>query len=539
VADSKLKQVDPFTGEEVVATVKGASYVTATIPAKGDVSTPCQDYIDHQDRLDLISTLLGGTEAMLQAGKKYLPKEIKESDENYTQRLNRTVLFNGFGRTVSYLTGQIFSKPVILKEDVPKIIQGTDTEDGLIEDIDLQGNNLDVFLSRVFMRGISDGVTTILVDYPVVGDTPITLAEAKAQGLRPYWIHIPTAAIIGWKTARIKGKRVFTQIRIKETVEVDDPENQYGTKKVNRIYVLYPGRYELWEEDTDPNAPKENQWKLKEGNPTSIKDVIPLAIFMPGEKISELTARPPLEDLAYLNLAHWQSTSDQTNILHFTRLPILFGKKISDSNKLDQIELGPNRMIHSDSAESSLEYVEHTGASIGAGHAHLVDLETKMALFGLQLLMPQTGGITATERALSSGESDSTLRGWALEFKDCVEQAFGYTAMYLKEKTGGSVDVNTDFRWMQTMDAEVLLRAAQYRILPKQLVFEELRRRGIINNEWDWLEVSKMFDTEALLGPPLGISGGFSSVDTKPPKSPTGVGSPFGIKRGSGRKGGG
>jgi hypothetical protein len=538
---------DPFTGNVVEGITKSGQVDTGTgvSAVKSDISTPSTAYYNQQDRLDLINTLLGGTKAMLDAGTKYLPQEPKEGNENYNVRLQRTVLFNGFGRTVSYLTGQIFSKPVTLKDDVPKEIRGTKTESGYQEDIDLRGNNIDTFLSRVFATGISDGVTCILVDHPPTPVTKPTVAEAKAAGLRPYWVHVPTSSIIGWKSKRINGKEVFTQVRIKEVVEKDDPENQYLTKEVNRIRLLEPGRYEVWEEQDDVKKDNTARWEIVESGEMSIKEFIPLAVFMPGERFTALTAKPPLEDLAYLNLAHWQSTSDQNNILHFTRLPILFGKKITDANKLSQIELGPNRMIHSDSVESDLKYVEHQGASIEAGHANLVDLETKMALFGLQLLMPNTGNVTATERALSSGESDSTLRGWALEFNDFVEQTLLYTAMYLGSKFGGTSEVNTDFRWMQTMDAEVLLRAAQFRILPKQLVFEELRRRGILNSDWDWVEIVDMFDKENMVGSPMNINlpglsvGKSTSVSTTPAKSPSGVGSPFGIPRGSGRKGGG
>ena len=543
---AKRRLVDPYTGQ----TVEGVSKGESTGAIKGDISSPCANYVNHQSRLDLINCLLGGTDAMLKAGQKYLPRETKEGEENYQNRLNRTILFNGFGRTISYLTGQVFIKPVTLKEDVPIAIRGGVKEEGYSEDIDLKGNNIDVFLSKVFAKGISDGVTCILVDYPQVGkDVVLTVAEAKSQGIRPYWIHIPVSSIIGWKTERRRGKEIFTQVRIKEIVEIEDPENTYNVKEVSRIRLLEPGRYEVWEEQENApgsNTPQsdEDRWKLVESGPTSIKEMIPLAVFMPGEKISALTSRPPLEDLAYLNLCHWQSTSDQTNILHFTRLPILFGRKLSDPDKLGQIELGPNRMIHSEHPESELRYVEHTGASIGAGHANLVDLETKMGLFGLQLLMPKTGNITATDRALSSGESDSTLRSWALEFKDFVEQTLLFTAMYIGEKSGGSIDVNTDFRWMQTMDAEVLLRAAQFRILPKRLVFEELRRRGIVSGDWDWIELIEMFDSENFLGTPMNIGlpgvdvSKYSSTNVQPAKSKAGVGSPFGIKRGSGRKGG-
>jgi len=526
--------LDSITGEKIQIDVKGDSSAST----KGDISKPCNNYVQQQARLDLIRTLLGGTEAMLAAGTTYLPKEPKESTENYNNRLSKTILFNGFGRTVSYLTGQIFSKPITWKEDIPEVIRGTKNKDGYIEDMDLRGNNADVFLADVFARGISDGVTTCLAEYPPT-DGPMTKAEADKRGLRPYWVHIPTESIIGWKTERRNGKEVFTQLRIKEVFEKDDPENSYNTVEVNRIRLLEPGKYEVWEEPDKTKQKNNSDWVKIDSGTNSIKDLIPLAVFMPGERLSALTAKPPLEDLAYLNLSHWQSTSDQTNILHFTRLPILFGKKLSDPNKLGEIELGPNRMIHSDHPDSELKYVEHQGAAINAGHSQLIDLETKMALFGLQLLMPNTGNVTATERALSSGESDSTLRSWALEFKDFVEQLLVFTSKYIGENSGGSVDVNTDFRWMQTMDAEVLLRAAQFKILPKELVFEELRRRGILNADWEWAEVMAMFDKEDFLGGAMSIGSPdlskYTSVATDTSKSPAGVGTPFSIKRGPGK----
>jgi len=35
-----------------------------------------------------------------------------------------------------------------------------------------------------------------------------------------------------------------------------------------------------------------------------------------------MQAKPPLLDLAWLNVEHWQSASDQSNILHVARVPI-------------------------------------------------------------------------------------------------------------------------------------------------------------------------------------------------------------------------
>jgi hypothetical protein len=308
---------------------------------------------------------------------------------------------------------------------------------------------------------------------------------------------------------------------------------------------LYPGRWELFEERTNQST-NQQEWFRVDGGTTTLK-IIPLAVFMPGKKVAELTADPPLEDLAFMNLAHWQSTSDQMNILHFTRLPILFGKKIAAADKLDQIEIGPNRMIHSDSIEGDMKYVEHSGKSIAEGHMHLVDLETKMSLYGLQLLMPRTGSVTATDRALSSGESDSTLKSWALLFNDFLEQCLFLTALYLKKDSGGSSEVNSNFRWMQTLDAEILLKGAQFGVLPNRLAFEELQRRGIVADIYDYNDVKLMFEEENKDKEYTTNSLGEVISETSNPRqkqtgeiltrSQTGITTPFGFKRGRGTKG--
>jgi hypothetical protein len=458
-----------------------------SIPSKSpndDISQPVDAYIVHQDRLDLVDTLMGGTKAMRDARTKYLPQEPEESDKAYENRLQRTVLLNAFRRTVTYLSGQVFSKPLILQDDNPEEVKE------LTENIDLQNNNLEVFAKRVFEAGLIDGISCILVDYPIV-PTDLTKEEEKSANIRPYWVHVPATSIIGWRTKTVGGEIKLTQIRILEEVEKD--EGKYGIKTVKRIRLLEPGKYELYEDDS---GGREISWKLIEKGEVSFKDEIPLAVFRVGEKISYMTAVPPLEDLAYLNLAHWQSNSDQTNILHFARVPLLFGKLLSDD--ISKLEIGPNRMIHASREDADLKYVEHTGQAIGAGREDLDNLEQRMALYGLQLLIPKTGRITATEKALSSSENDCTLKTWALIFKDCLEQALVYTAEWMKIDSPGSITVNTEYRLLQTADADVLIKAKVAGILPRRVVLQEFLRRGIIAEDSDVDEIFDMLENESV-----------------------------------------
>lgn len=451
----------------------------ATLP-EDNVGYPCDEYIVHQKRLELPNALMGGTESMKAKGETFLPKEPEESQQAYEVRLARTYLLNAFRRTVLYLSGQIFSKPVVLQDDNPEEIKE------LSENIDLENNNLAVFSKKVFEAGLVDGITFVLVDYPP-SPTDLTKEQEKAIGIRPYWVHIPSSNLIGWRTEKKNGETILTQIRIKESITKN--KGKYGTEAVARIRVINLGSYEVYEDITGGN---EKDWKLVESGVTTFTEEIPLAIYRPGDKITFMTSVPCLEDLAALNLAHYQSQSDQANILHYARVPILFGKMLADDPT--KIVIGPNRMIHSNREEAELSYVEHTGAAIGAGRESLDDLENRMSLYGLQLLMPKTGRVTATEKALSSGENDCTLKTYGLIFQDFLEQCIVYTCQWLKLDNPGSVIVNTQFRLLQSADADVLIKAKVANILPRHAVLQEFLYRGIINEDSnlddieDWLK---------------------------------------------------
>src|SRR5690349_8717797 len=95
-------------------------------------------------RIHLMNTLMGGTEALRAAGETYLPRFRAESEQNYLDRLGRSTLTNYFRRTVESLVGKPFSKPIVLGDDMPPELKT------MAEDIDRQGNNIDVFAERSF-----------------------------------------------------------------------------------------------------------------------------------------------------------------------------------------------------------------------------------------------------------------------------------------------------------------------------------------------------------------------------------------------------
>ena len=69
----------------------------------------------------------------------------------------------------------------------------------------------------------------------------------------------------------------------------------------------------------------------------------------------------PLLDLAWLNIAHWQSSSDQRHVLTVARFPMLAGSGVPENTN---VVVGPDRMLTTPNADGKFYYVEHTGAAI-------------------------------------------------------------------------------------------------------------------------------------------------------------------------------
>ncbi|MBN8963029.1 MAG: DUF4055 domain-containing protein [Rhizobiales bacterium] len=400
-----------------------------------------------------------------------MPKFARESDDAYANRLARTTLFNAFAKTIRDMTGRVFLKPLVLENDVPEAIKA------YAENIDLTGRHINVFARDAFFDALQTGIGYIFVDMPraVVrpdGLSP-TLRDEQDAGIRPYLVYIPVERLLGWKSELIGGVHTLTQIRVFEIVS--EPDGLYGEKDVEQVRVVEPGRWEIHRKD------QRGEWVVVDSGTSSLSKITLAPIYL--NRTGFMTGEPPLLDLADLNVAHWQSQSDQRNILTVARVPILFGAGLGDD---ETIEIGASSMVRNSNPDAKLTYVEHTGAAIDAGNQDLKNLEFQMQAMGLQLLVPNPGQ-TATGEIRDDVKENSTLGAMARALQDALEQALGYMAEYMGLGTdaGGSVVVNTDFGTRGTGDIQYLTQAVIAGKLDDQTYLDELKRRGTLADSVD------------------------------------------------------
>ena len=439
--------------------------------------------------------LMGGTDSMRAAGKTYLPKFKAEAAEDYKARLASSWLFNGMRKTVKDMTGRVFSKSI-------EITEGSERLKGFADNINMQGQDLSTFASDVFKDAFVPGISYIMVDAPR-RDGETTRSQAATLGLRPYMVHLRAEDILGFKTGLFGNVLALSMLRIMESVTDDDPKDPFSQINVDQVRVLSREGSAVSVEIYRKN--NKDEWLVVDEYQTNAEEITVIPFY--AQRTGFFMGEPVLEDLADVNIAHWQSQSDQRHILHFARVPILFA---SGRGEDEPLIISASQAVTSRDTDAKLSWVEHSGAAIGAGRTDLKDLEYQMQALGLQLLVASNE--TATGAVLDSAKETSTLSMMADNLKDALEQALTWMAFYagLPEQDI-TVVVNKDFGVMPltAQEVHVMQQDVALGLLSKEAYYEERKRRGFLRPDLDTENDMDRVTEEApdLAGEPLDLSG--------------------------------
>ena len=397
-----------------------------------DISTPNLDYGNMVEAWDINDALMGGTLYMRQLGESYLPRWPKEDKEDYKKRLAVATLLPAYEETINQNVGRVFAEPIQLGENVPDKLREN------AKNIDLEGSRLDVWAQAFFSLAMQYGLSHALVDYPRVDAEQVkTKADEKATGARPYVTMLNPRQVIGWKSKMVGGKVQLTALRIKEVV-VEDGDD-FGQTKVEQIRLLTPGKVEIYRKST--GAEGHATWALHEEWETSRRDITLSTLYT--KRTGFMCGSPPLLNMALLNVKHWQSQSEQDNILHVARVPLLTVFGLEDGQEL---VIGSSSATQfSDRQKQGLEYVEHTGTSIASGKESLTDLVEQMRQAGAKLLRTDNTSTKSVDQTSEEKmQEQSPLYTMATSLEDAIDNILQIMAEYIGESEGGNVDVRTE-----------------------------------------------------------------------------------------------
>jgi len=460
--------------------------------------TPSSAYTAMEPYWDMVDAILGGAATMRAAGQKYLPKFQNETAEDYEFRRKNAKFTNVFRDIVENLAAKPFTEEMGVTEDSasPRVTE-------LVEDIDGKGNHLHVFAQSTFFNGISHAITWILVDYTKDVPAQATIADEKAIGARPYWVHIPAKRVIAVYSDIVGGVEILTHVRIREDVVERDGFGEVTFKRV-RVFNRAPlagggyadATWQLFEEQQgDANVGR--IWVEIESGPVTI-GVIPLVPFTTGRHCgSPWQLVPSMQDAADLQIELFQQESGLKSIKEATAFPMLSGDGVTPETGPDgfplPVKLGPKAVLYAVPSGSGGHGISHWGfiepsaTSLRFLADDIKETIQNLRELGRQPLTAQTGNLTVITTAFAAQKGNSAIQAWAINLKDALEKALALTAMWLKEDQRAKVTINTDFDVGLEDDKSqpTLLAMRASGDLSQRTFWHEMRRRGILSPEFD------------------------------------------------------
>ena len=421
------------------------------------VESPNTAYVNMEPHWLLIEALLQGTYGIRKGHRKYLPQEPRELDEAYDNRLMRSTLAPYYARLERMLAGMLTRKPVRL-EDVSDVV----TEQ--LFDVDLQGNDLNVWTYETARKCIRYGHVGVLVDAPKAGENG-----------RPYWTQYTPRDILGWRSEVKDGKQQLTQVRLMEEITV--PDGLYGEKQVQQVRVLTPGAFEIHQKDN-----KGDFVLIDEGN-TSLSE-IPFAVAY-SNRVGVLESRPPLADIAELNLKAYQVQSDLDNQLHISAVPMLaiFGFPQS----AEEISAGPGEAMALPEGASA-QYIEPSGNSYSAQFQRLDQIASQINELGLAAVLGQKlSAETAEAKRIDRSQGDSTMMVIAQQMQDLIDNCLSFHAKYMQQPQAGSSFVNRDFLGdrLEPQEIQALLQLYTAGTITQETLLKQLSVGEVLGDDFD------------------------------------------------------
>lgn len=454
----------------------------------GEISSASQIMLA---RTQILRACYGGTEGMREMGETFLPRHERETQLRYDTRSKSTFALNKLREAVDAASAKPFKSLTQITGSDPDL-------DAWIQDIDLRGNHLHIFAHQFFNNAILDSMCHILVDHPDTIDMP-NLKAQRDSGARPYFKLIKNQDLIAAYDEYVGGDTQTVHVRIRGTRLERTPE----FKEViwNQIYVIEKepgtqnGVVQLWEQEASSGG---GEWDLVTEKKITL-DEVPFVTLYAGDKEAEYVARPVFIDLAYKQIEHWQSSSDQRSILSAARFPMLAASGIQIDDNDDQVfEIGPYKILVSPEANGRWYYVEPKGTAIDSGAKDLAMLEMHMDMMALNpVVSTHRQYVPQNERNIQETRVHSVVHDITISAQDALEKAFGFMGAWAnKDYSQVQVILNKDFSSTVDTLKEVaqLVSMWEKRGISRETFLKEVKNRGMLGEDFKVVDEIRLLE---------------------------------------------
>lgn len=403
------------------------------------------------------------------AKEKYVPKLSDQEAEEYSAYVGRAEFYNATARTQVALTGLLFAKPP--KVELPEALKT------IGENISLDDDTLEALAKNIADECLSVGRCGVLVDLPSVEKAGYSKLEAERLNLRAYATLYKAENIINWKTTKINGSNVTSLVVLAETyTEPTQDEFVDKIKTRYRVLDLHEGYYRqrVFSETKAGNFevvseiyPSANGQKL---------EYLPFTFFNVNDLKTDID-KPPLLDLAKVNISHFRSEVDLEHGTHFTALPTPYvtGYQGESSEKL---KIGSTAVWVINDPSAKVGFLEFSGAGLSTLENRIAVKEKRISILGARLLLDEkkTAEATETLQMRKSGEN-AVLTSVASTISEGIASFLKDVAFF--ENIAGEnliYEINTDYN-LTMIEPQLLaqiIAGIQSGDIPNEVLYDAL-----------------------------------------------------------------
>ena len=457
------------------------------------VDTKNSEYHEYYEIWERCEHASEGQDEIHEYGVKYLPRLSGQNDAEYFAYKQRALYFNATARTIDGLTGMLFMKP--------ETIEAPAAMDSIIADVTMGGLSLHQFAEVIAEEVITIGRIGVLIDYPPIVNA-VTLAQAQAQGARPYATMYDAESIINWKTGRINNVEQLTLVVLEEENEIPVDEFESKCEPQWRVLDLVNGAYRqrVFRKDkrgefilVDEIFPQINGRVINK---------IPFEFFGVRDN-SPCVDKPPLLDLVDVNLSHYRTTADYEHGLHFTGLPTPVVTGYYSDDKSASLRIGSGTAWLLPDPQSKAFYLEFTGQGLGELREALRSKEAMMATLGARILAPEKRAAEAAQTAnIHRSSENSVLASIAQSISVGLTHVMEWLRDWSNITGDVKVELNRDFipNSMTAQDIDVLVKSWQAGAISANVLFENLVAGDIISQDTSFDDEQERIATRPATG---------------------------------------
>lgn len=466
--------------------------------------------------------IIAGQREIKRKGRAYLPAMKGADSDDYDIYLERATFFNMLAQTRDGMTGMVYRRDPAIK-GLPDKFRND------VRRFGKDGSSHVLFSKSVLSEQAGLGRFGVLVDAPSSvkrGAAPSSYAVGYAAENILDWdeivddqgFYVPSKILlrefvrdVEWmsppapqttaeaRRARAKGKAAnqpmvrqtartlggYSYITIYRELVLEEIEWPSGETKLAYVQYLY---------QEDPNSiPYSRHVPNVRGEPL---DFIPFKLFGASGNTLDVE-KPPLLDIADLNLSHYRTYAELEYGRLFTALPVYYAPG-TDSEGTGEYHIGPN-MVWEVPQGSEPGILEYTGQGLNALVTALATKESQIAAIGGRL-MPGAKSVSESnnQTQLREANEQSLLLNMIMACEAGMAEVVRWWLMWrdipLAETVDLRYEINTDF--LSTPIGAREMRAiqlmAQDGLLPDDIFYNYMRKAEIITSDVTFEDFQKL-----------------------------------------------